>query len=145
MIIEILSFSYENKELFKKAIKIRFSVFTDEQGVDKDLEFDGLDPDAVHFLVNIDSEPAAVARWRETDEGVKIERMAVLKKFRHLGIGNLLLRYIVQDVLPSKRKIYLHAQTQVVNFYKLNHFETVGDVFYEANIPHYKMIYKKTI
>ncbi len=143
MVIEILSFSDENKELFNKAMQIRFDVFTYEQGVDKDLEFDGLDSESVHFLVNIDAKPVATARWRETDEGIKIERMAVLRNYRHLGIGNLLLRYVIQDVLPSKRKIYLHAQKQVVDFYKLNHFAVEGEVFYEANIPHFKMIYKK--
>lgn len=142
MVIEIISFSSDNKELFNKAMNIRFTVFTDEQGVDKDLEYDGLDFDAVHYLVTVDNKPVATARWRETDEGLKIERMAVLKEFRSYYYGKLLLKNILDELTKSKLKIYLHAQSQAVDFYRRTGFVIEGKEFVEADIKHFKMIYK---
>ncbi len=144
MVLKILSFSSNNTELFNKAMSIRFEVFSGEQKIDKDIEFDGLDyGDTVHYLVTVDEKPVATLRWRETDEGIKIERMAVLKQYRHLAIGTLLLRFVLQELKNAKTKIYLNAQQQVIDFYKNNYFKVASDVFYEANIPHVKMIYEK--
>ena len=142
MVIVIASFG-ANDENFKKCMEIRFKVFTEEQGVDKDIEFDGLDFDAAHYLITIDNKPVATARWRETDEGIKIERMAVIKEYRGLGIGNLLLRYMLRELIKSGKKIYLHAQKSVQRFYELNHVKPVGEPFLEANMEHIKMVYEK--
>ncbi len=142
MTIEIKSFSAEAKDFLNSAVQIRFNVFFDEQGIDKDILYDGLDFSAIHYLVLVDNVPAASARWRETETGIKIERMAVLKKYRSLGIGFLLIKYILKELIPSKKIIYLHAQEQVINFYTFANFKIVGDKFSEANIFHYKMIYQ---
>ncbi len=142
MIIQIHSFNGED-ELFKKAMEVRFTVFVEEQKVDKNLEYDGLDFEAVHFILIVDDKPIAAARYRETEEGVKIERMAVLKEHRNSAYGHLLLKHIVNEVMPSKQKIYLYAQDAAVNFYKTKGFEIQGDEFFEADIKHYKMILKK--
>ena len=143
MVIEILSFSSENKELFNKVMDIRFTVFTDEQGVDKDLEYDGLDFEAVHYLLTVDGKPAATARWRETKEGMKIERMAVYKHYRGLGYAALLLRHILAELKKSKKKIFIYAQTKVLDFYKNSSFVAEGEEFLDAGIKHYKMVYTK--
>jgi predicted GNAT family N-acyltransferase len=37
------------------------------------------------------------------------------------------------------QKIYLHAQTTAIDFYQKYGFQSVGDLFYECEIPHYKM------
>jgi predicted GNAT family N-acyltransferase len=143
MLIEILSFSSNNKDLLKLALNLRYNVFTLEQNVDKDIDFDGKDFEATHYMIKVDGNPAATARWRETDFGIKIERMAVSKEFRNLGLGHLLMKFIINDVLPSRRIIYLHAQRPVIEFYKQLGFTEDGDFFKEANIDHKKMIYKK--
>mgnify|MGYP003324418221 FL=1 len=44
--------------------------------------------------------------------------------------------------LDKDKNIYLHAQESVVAFYLLFGFKKVGDRFYEAEIPHWKMIKK---
>jgi len=142
MTIEIKTFSSDSKELLNDAVQLRFLVFNSEQGVDKDIIFDGLDFEAIHYLLLIDGNVAATARWRETDEGVKIERMAVKKEYRSLGIGFLLMKFILKELLSAHRVIYLHAQEQVVEFYKSLKFFKTSDSFSEANIIHYKMIYK---
>jgi predicted GNAT family N-acyltransferase len=38
--------------------------------------------------------------------------------------------------------IYLHAQEHAMNFYQKYGFEAQGDRFYEAGIPHFKMVYR---
>jgi predicted GNAT family N-acyltransferase len=46
---------------------------------------------------------------------------------------------VLKDILPLSKKIYLHAQSSAVNFYKQNGFSVIGDKFYEAGIEHYRM------
>jgi len=143
MLIEINSFSSKDKDLFNKAMNIRFQVFTEEQGVDKDLEFDGLDFEATHYIVIVDEKPVATARWRELSSGIKIERMAVLKEFRKFGFGNLLLRFVLNELKTAKVKVYLHSQSYITSFYKHAGFDEEGEEFEEAGIKHFKMVLKK--
>jgi predicted GNAT family N-acyltransferase len=143
MILRIESFSSENEKMMKDAYKIRYEVFVNEQHVDKNLEYDGLDSEAVHYVAYYDEFAAATARWRETKEGIKLERFAVLANFRKKYIGAFLLIYILDEIKKSNKKIYLHAQDSAVNFYKRLGFEIEGNSFTEADIIHYKMIYKK--
>lgn len=42
-------------------------------------------------------------------------------------------------MIPTGKKVYLHAQTTTVRFYEKAGFKVTGELFYEANIPHYKM------
>ena len=142
MIINIEGFTTENEELIKEAYRIRDIVFVKEQGVDKYLEYDGFDKEATHYLVYYNEIPAATARWRETEEGIKLERFAVLKEYRGKALASILLKMILEEVKMSKKKIYLHAQDSAVSFYENHKFEIIGEKFKEADIDHYKMVYK---
>lgn len=143
MKIVVTGFSPEQEELLKEAFTIRQEVFVKEQNVDKRIEYDGFDTEATHYLVYLNEEPAATARWRETDKGIKLERFAVLKKYRGKGLAGVLLKFIMEEVLPSGRKIYLHAQSEVERFYEFHKFKRVGESFSEADIEHYLMEYSK--
>ena len=46
------------------AISVRRAVFVDEQGVSEELELDGNDDDAIHFVASDDGRPVGVARLR---------------------------------------------------------------------------------
>jgi len=141
MIIEIKSFSTEEKENMISCYKIRNRIFVEEQGVDKTLEFDGLDDHAVHYLLSEDGKDVATARWIEKPEGVKIERFAVLKEYRNKAYGTLLLKYILVELVLSKKPIFLHSQESAVKFYSVNGFDIEGDDFKEAGIIHKKMVF----
>lgn len=143
MLVQIEGFSAENDELLKIAYHIRNVVFVQEQNVDKNIEYDGLDFDATHYLVYVNEKPAATARWRETESGIKLERYAVLKNYRGKGLGGLLLRFMLEEVIPSGKEIYLHAQSAASKFYSCHGFKTEGKKFYEADIEHFKMVYRK--
>ena len=142
MVIKILSFGFRNP-LYKQVMKVRKSVFVDEIGIDPEFDFDVYDEIAAHFLLTVNDIPVGSARWRETDEGVKIERLAIIKQYRGQGLGHLLIRQVVLDVLPSKKKIYLHTPEHLVEFFRWNGFEVEGEKFDEAGTPHYKMVYVK--
>lgn len=139
--ITIEVFTSEKPALLKDSFRIRNKVFVEEQGVDKYLEYDGLDDKAVHYLLKYNEKAAATARWRETDEGIKLERFAVLQKYRGKALASLILKHMLEELIPSKRKIYLNAQSAVEGFYKIHGFKRVGEKFVEAEIDHYKMEY----
>ncbi len=142
MVIKILSFGMSSP-LFKEVMKVRKTVFVDELGMDPEFDFDGLDDKAVHFLLTVNDKPVGSARWVETDQGIKIERLATIPEYRGQGLGQLLLRQVVFDVLPSKKRIYLHSPELLVEFFRWNGFEVEGEKFEEAGVPHYKMVYTK--
>lgn len=140
--VQVITFNFEEKEFADMASRIRTKVFVDEQGVSKEAEHDLFDQSANHILAFSNQEPVGVARWRETSNGIKLERFAVLKEFRNKGIGALMLNKIIREIKNSNKTIYLHSQIAAVNFYKRAGFSVAGDMFTEANIQHYKMIWK---
>ncbi len=131
----------EGKDL-EKVFKIRRIVFVEEQNVSPEEEYDEFEETSEHFLVEVEGVPVACSRWREVAGKAKIERCAVLKEFRGKGIGKFLVENTLKQI-PEGKEIYLHAQTHAVPFYEKLGFKKVGELFYEANIPHYKMIFSK--
>jgi predicted GNAT family N-acyltransferase len=126
------------------AFSIRRQVFVEEQKLPAGLEQDAED-ESKHFLAFVDDEPAGAARWRRTQKGYKLERFAVLKKFRKMGVGQQLLKRILKDVPKDDYPVYLHAQITALAFYEPFDFEKTGPEFEEAGITHYLMIWKRTI
>ena len=125
------------------AIKnIRTQVFQQEQGVSAELEFDGLDLEATHFLAYIDNKPVGTARIRKIDaETAKIERLAVLPLARKQGIGKQLMFAALKAIaLQNKTTVIVHAQEYIAPLYQQLGFETVGEKFSEAGINHVKMV-----
>lgn len=122
--------------------QIRTKVFQEEQGVSAELEFDGLDPSATHFLAYINGKAVGTARIREIDaDTVKIERLAVLSDYRKQGVGKQLMVSALSAITQrGKSLVVVHAQEYVVQLYQQLGFEVIGEKFNEAGIPHVKMI-----
>ena len=125
----------------KDALKnIRHRVFVDEQKVPVELEWDEYDDSATHFIVTLSGEAIACARLK--DDG-QIGRMAVLAEYRNQGIGQELLRLVIRTAAEKNiNDVYLHAQVSAIPFYEKQGFTPVGEIFYEANIPHREMLKK---
>ena len=121
-------------------LDIRKEVFVKEQSVPKSIEIE-YESSSFHVICILDKTPVGTGRWRESELGIKLERFAVLKKYRGLGIGKEIVNFILSQI-SSNKIIYLHAQEAVVDFYKKLGFSVSGKQFFEADIPHSKMIYK---
>lgn len=133
----------QTKEELDTVFDIREKVFVIEQEVDPAEEYDEFEEISTHFLAKLDGQAAGTARWRFTDKGIKLERFAVLKSMRGKGVGQALVRAVVDDIAKhpeSKgKKLYMHAQLDAMPLYAKFGFKQVGDMFEECNILHYKM------
>lgn len=116
---------------------IRKQVFVVEQAVDPREEYDEYESSCTHLIAEWEGQPVGTARFRSTEKGWKIERMAVLVSFRKLGVGRALLHEILVRLPSDGRLIYLHAQEHALGFYESAGFIRTGNRFYEANIPHF--------
>ena len=123
-----------------KCFSIRQNVFVKEQNISVKIEFDDENVDAKYFIAQYQNIFVGTARYRLTDFGIKLERFAVLKSYRNLGVGKKLALYILNSI-KGEKVIYLHAQESVIDFYSKLGFKRIGSQFFEAEIPHQKMIY----
>lgn len=123
----------------EKVFAIRREVFVGEQNCPPELEWE-FEDESTHFLATAGGEPAGASRWRKTDKGYKLERFAVLQKFRGLGVGQELVKTVLNNLPADAAYVYLHAQIQAVSLYEKFGFEKTGPEFEEAGIRHYKMV-----
>ncbi|MFM8977799.1 MAG: GNAT family N-acetyltransferase, partial [Bacteroidota bacterium] len=140
-------------DTLQKIYTLRSQVFVEEQGVSPEEEFDIFEELSIHWAATHGDEVIACARHRQTEPGSKIDRMAVHTDFRRQGVGRDLLLRIMEDLLSgisalkngaagvTAHEIYLHAQVQALPFYLRLGFAQVGELFYEADIPHYRCVY----
>ena len=125
----------------KEAFEVRRQVFVQEQGISEDLVFDRYDREALHMVVKDGERVIGTARVQFlADNQAKLKRMAVLKRYRRKGIGKGMLLFL-DAVWKDKQvqQVIIHAQLEVVPFYKLCGFDELGLPFREAGIKHIKM------
>lgn len=127
------------KEELDAIFKIRRRVFVEEQGVPAKLE-SADDEQAHHFIALLAEIPCGACRWRKTAEGYKLERFAVLPVYRNKGVGQALLKALLEDLPRDGRLIYLNAQEDAVGLYLRFGFTKEGEKFEEAGIGHYRMV-----
>lgn len=139
---EIQVIKVSSQEDLETVFAIRRKVFVEEQDCPPELEWEYED-ESVHFLAKVNSAPAGAARWRKTEKGYKLERFAVLKEFRGMGVGQHLVEAVLSDLPDDAAYIYLHAQITAIGLYKKLNFVAEGDLFEEAGIQHYKMVLRK--
>ncbi|MCJ8209975.1 GNAT family N-acetyltransferase [Mucilaginibacter sp. RS28] len=126
----------------EKAFAVRYEVFVEGQGVpvSLEMEFNGV---STHFLATVDDIPAGAARWRQTENGYKLERFAVLDKYRGQGVAQAMVKAVLADIPDDDKPVYLNSQLQAVSLYEKFNFEKSGPEFEEAGIRHYKMVLKR--
>ncbi|MFD2033318.1 GNAT family N-acetyltransferase [Belliella marina] len=133
----------KTKEQLDLIFKIREEVFVVEQRVDPKEEYDEFEEISTHFYASVDGQAAGTARWRFTNNGIKLERFAVLESMRGKGVGQALVKAVVDDIAETKdakgKLLYMHAQLTAIPLYAKFGFEKVGEMFEECNIMHYQM------
>jgi predicted GNAT family N-acyltransferase len=127
---------------------LRIRVFCDEQGVSRDLEFDGLDDESLQLVALDENNVIATCRLRLIDEGpkphgrptCKLERMAVESGLRDLGVGATLLAAAEEwGRDQGAASMVLNAQRRAEPFYASNGYVVEGETFMEAGIEHVRM------
>ena len=119
---------------------IREKVFIQEQKVTPQLEWDGMDEKAIHFLVFNDKAAIGCERAIVIKDHMQLGRMAVLKEYRGQGIGSALLEKAMTIAkLNQLSAIYISAQCHAIDFYKKFGFEVTSDIYLDAEIPHRDM------
>ena len=137
-----ISFSFSDKKNTDTAFEIRRKVFVIEQEVEEREEYDEFEHTSIHYLVFVNEIPVGTARWRITENGIKLERFAVQKEYRNAKAGRSVLLKVLEDVKPLEKKIYLNAQVTAMKFYEREGFIPEGEMFMECNIKHYRMVFK---
>jgi predicted GNAT family N-acyltransferase len=126
------------------ALSVRSKVFVHEQGVPQELEQDGYDDlqTTIHFLAHIAGTPIGAARLRPYSPGIgKVERVAVMKTVRNMGIGAILMHILEQEARQRGfEQLKLNAQIQAESFYNKIGYNPVGDKFFDAGIEHVSMV-----
>jgi predicted GNAT family N-acyltransferase len=120
---------------------LRNAVFSVEQGISKDLDFDGRDHECMHVLARL-GDGKAVGTARMLPDG-HVGRIAVAREWRGRGVGSRLVEFLVDAARDRGfTEIYLHSQIQAAGFYEGLGFEVRGDTFMEADIEHVLMARK---
>jgi len=126
-------------ERLKIVHAIRYEVFVEGQNCPAHLERAN-EEESIHFLAKVDGIPAGACRWRKTENGYKLERFAVLAGFRGMGVGQQMVKTVLNDLPKVAEYIYLNSQLEAVSLYEKFGFVKEGPEFTEAGIRHYKMV-----
>ncbi|HEY6771858.1 MAG TPA: GNAT family N-acetyltransferase [Solirubrobacterales bacterium] len=120
---------------------LRVRVFVEEQGVDAEEETDDLDETSLQIVGLDESGVIATCRLRDLDCGEwKLERMAVERRVRGLGVGGRLLAGAEREAHDrGASKMVLNAQLRAEPFYAGRGYTPEGDTFREAGIEHVRM------
>lgn len=128
-------------QTYQDALMIRTTVFVDEQHVPADREVDEDEAKAIYFVAYDSGLPVATARLLPEDGGYHVQRVAVMKAYRHHGVGQVLLEQLTAYAKAHGIKtMRLDAQVQAVGFYKaLGYQLTDRPEFLDAGIRHREM------
>jgi predicted GNAT family N-acyltransferase len=133
--VKITQVTWADAEIFLRAV--RTPVFIEEQNVAPDFEWDELDASAVHLLAVLNNQPIACLRIIDYH---KIGRMAVLKEWRGMGLGAvILLEAVDMCKAHGSKRVYLSAQTHAIGFYAKTGFKVTSDEYCDVHIPHVDM------
>ncbi len=141
MDIKLEGFVESNSNYMRTALNLRYEIFTEEFGIDKYYEFDGLDKDATHYLLFVDMLPVGVARWRKVQQELFIDRFGIQKQYRSKGFAFLFLKYIVSELIPSKLPIYFLGFPTNQKFHDFVGFTEIVEEMEQGGVNFIKLKY----
>jgi predicted GNAT family N-acyltransferase len=131
-----------SKEDVLKVMVVRGIVFIEEQGVDWEGEIDQFEDESLHVLGEVDGQPVAAGRLRILPDGWhKLERIAVRPAWRGRGLAKGMVEFLLAEAAKQgARRLKMHAQVYLEEFYGQFGFRREGEVFDECGIDHILMI-----
>jgi len=140
--MKVIHIENNDNTLMEIAKYIRCEVFVKGQNVPFEEDWDKAESE--NYLIYDNDKPVGTMRWRDIGDKIKIERVAVLEECRGKGIASFLLKEVMKEIKSKTLKpITLHSQLLAIPLYERLGFKQYGDLFYEANIPHYAMKLEK--
>ena len=125
-------------ELNQDIINIRTAVFIEEQGFKN--EFDETDENCFHIVLYDKNKAVATARYFVENDIYHIGRVAIIKEYRGLHIGNKIMQILEDEIKKDGgKKIQLSAQVRVSNFYKKNGYSKIGEIYFDEYCEHITM------
>ncbi|KAF9584900.1 hypothetical protein BGW38_004764 [Lunasporangiospora selenospora] len=122
---------------------VRYKVFSDEQGYDRAIEVDDIDPECLHWVaIDQDGKGLGTARMYLYSPTIgKIGRVAVLSTSRGTGLGKMLMESIEQYVLDKTeiQTLKLSSQVPRQGFYAKLGYIAEGDIYPDEGQPHITM------
>ncbi len=123
-----------------EALALRERVFTYEQGIRREADQDGRDDEATHVIAFTDGALVGTCRIVVVGEVAMLGRLAVEREDRRRGIGRAVLEEAERAALAvGARRVALHAQILVRDFYEQEGYSAYGEVFEEEGIEHVAM------
>lgn len=106
-----------------------------EQGFEN--EFDDIDDISFHIVVFDEERPIGTCRFFKENNHYTIGRVAVLKKYRNLHIGNSLLESAENEIKKLNGDlIVVHAQVRIRPFYEKQGYIQFGQIDDDEGVPH---------
>ena len=140
--IKILWTKNIDSKIYQDALKIRYKVFVDEQKVPEELEIDRLESLSTHGVLYESNQAVATVRlYPLSTNSYKIQRVAVLKDYRGIGMGRLLMKELENKIKKENtQQLILDSQNNAISFYQKLGYELSSAEFMDAGIPHHTMI-----
>lgn len=153
--LKFLHFNYSDpthENLKDRFNDIRIQVFVKEQLCTMEMEFDGLDEDSLHVLMQyqndngdfVDVGIARILKRLKDYEGEKVAkfgRIAITENFRRKGLATELVKYCQEFIEKEKEifpvnKIALSVQCYTRDLYFNLGYKPVGEMYIEDMIEH---------
>ena len=121
------------------AYKLRKLVFADEQGIPANLDQDGKDNLAMHFIGINNKEIIVTGRLYIQEIQGHISRIVVHPHYRGKGLGKKIVELLIEKAIQEDLTgVFLYPHAHLEKFYKSFGFETVKN--YNNEIAGHKII-----
>ena len=120
--------------------EIRKVVFNDEMNIPESCLFDEFDETSEQFLIKNNEITIGTLRLRKENDAIKLERMAILPKFRKMSFGLRTIGKVKKYCMTkNESKIFLDSIYDVRGFYRKCGFGEIGTIFERVGLPHIRM------
>jgi predicted GNAT family N-acyltransferase len=122
------------------ALDLRERVFCGEQGVSREADRDGRDPEATHIVAVEGGAVLGTCRLVFRGDVARLGRLVVEVDARGRGVAGAILTEATRVARSAAAdRISLHAQTYALELYLRDGYELAGEPFEEEGIEHVAM------